>query len=276
MKPRQTLSASTVLLFPMALACGLLAACGGSSSDGHGPNDGHDSHGEAAHGTPHFSYEGETGPERWGDLSEDWVLAKTGREQSPIDLVADQAMAGESTLELSYQDSPVTLLHNGHTVQMNYAPGSSMAIDGASYALKQFHFHTPSEHTLNGEATPMEVHLVHQNSDGDLAVLGVMVVAGEENAFLAKFWNVLPTEEAPAVTHDDLSVNVADLLPANRSFFRYEGSLTTPPCTEGVRWTVLQDPVEASQAQIDKLHGIMGSNARPVQPLNERTLQLVQ
>jgi carbonic anhydrase len=122
----------------------------------------------------------------------------------------------------------------------------------------------------------MEAHLVHKNAQGDLAVLGVMIMAGDENAFLAKFWDKLPEQAGEPQTHGDVMVNVGDLLPEDRTSFRYSGSLTTPPCSEGVRWTVLQTPISASEAQIAKLQGITGKNARPVQPLNGRTLQVVR
>ncbi len=244
----------------------LVSLVGCKSAEHQSPGDDH---------APHFSYEGETGPSHWGDLSDEWELARTGRRQSPIDLSDPTAEAGPP-LQLSYRAAPLEIVNNGHAVQVNYAPGSRMVIDAETFALKQFHFHTPSEHTIDGRQAPMEVHLVHANAAGGLAVLGVMVEEGAENPFLAKFWGVLPGVEGPPEQHADIQVDVSDLLPKSHASYRYSGSLTTPPCSENVDWIVLRTPVQASRAQIAKLHGITGKNARPVQPLNDREADLIR
>jgi carbonic anhydrase len=229
-----------------------------------------DEHG--SHDKPHFAYEGEHGPSHWGDLSNDWALAKTGRQQSPIGI--NGAVTGsEAKLNLSYHSTPVHIVNNGHAVQVNYQDGSTLSIADDEYSLKQFHFHTPSEHTIDTKQSPMEAHLVHANAQGQLCVLGVMINEGAENPFLAKFWGKIPTHQGPVHRHNDISVNVADFLPSNLSTFRYSGSLTTPPCSEGVRWLLLETPVTASRAQIEKLQHITGKNARPVQSLNGRKIR---
>jgi len=228
-------------------------------------------HSHATGDKPHFAYEGEHGPSHWGDLSSDWVLAKTGKSQSPID-IKSPASGEEDGLDLSYKSTPVHLVNNGHGVQVDYAKGSTLSIGGDTYSLLQFHFHTPSEHTISGRQSPMESHLVHANDTGDLAVLGVMINEGAENSFLAKFWGKLPEQPGPVQEHDDITVNVQDFLPSDLKTYRYSGSLTTPPCSENVRWILLQTPVTASKEQIRKLQTITGKNARPVQALNGRKI----
>jgi carbonic anhydrase len=221
----------------------------------------------------HWSYEGDTGPENWGDLSEEFETCATGESQSPIDIVVEDVVEGEDdqTLEIEYKDTPVTLTNNGHSIQVNYEPGSTITVDGQTYELLQFHFHNPSEHRVDGELATMELHLVHQDEDGNIAVIGVLLEEGDANEALAPFWGEWTEEEGEAEL-EDVTVNAADLLPNNKSYYTYEGSLTTPPCTEGVRWIMMTTPVEISEEQADTYAEILGGTNRPVQPLNGRVV----
>lgn len=223
------------------------------------------------HDKPHWGYAGEAGPEKWGDLSEEFALCKTGNMQSPIDLGAADIQA-QFGVKAAYKPGPLTVVNNGHTVQANLAPGSTLSSGIARYRLLQVHFHTPSEEVLYGLPYPMVAHFVHKDHAGNLAVLGVLFEEGAHNAELEKIVRAAPKQEAEAETVKGVTFDPSKLIPANLSVYRYEGSLTTPPCTEGVRWHVAKNRVTASAAQIAALHAIMGDNARPVQPLHGRLL----
>lgn len=219
---------------------------------------------------PHWGYEGEHGPDHWAELEEDFALCSAGHSQSPID-VSGATDVGLSDIAFHYGETPLSVLNNGHTIQVNVEPGSTITYNGRDYALLQFHFHHPSEHTVNGEAAPMEIHFVH-SADGDLAVVGVMLVADEmaAEAYAPIFAN-LPAE-AETTVDTDITLNLTDLLPAETTFTTYSGSLTTPPCSEGVRWLVLDEPVALTDAEIEAFAALFELNARPVQPLNDRDL----
>lgn len=220
---------------------------------------------------PHWTYEGEEGPEFWGELAPEFELCSVGHSQSPID-IQDAEQADITDIQFSYQPSAMNILNNGHTIQVNYDAGSSIVFDGSEYALKQFHFHHPSEHTINGESAVMEIHFVHQNAAGYLAVVGVMLMEGDaDNAAYAPIFNALPAEKSDPQAVGEISA--ADLMPANSKFYTYSGSLTTPPCSQGVRWLLLTEPVTLSAAQIEAFAAIFEMNARPVQPLHDRELQ---
>lgn len=227
-----------------------------------------------AEGPVHWTYEGTEGPEHWGDLSHDFELCKIGAQQSPVDIPAN-APTNPGDLTFHYQPSALSILNNGHTIQANYDAGSTMTVAGKTYNLAQFHFHIPSEHELNGELKAMELHLVHQATDGELAVVGILLVPGQENAALAPVFGNLPANQQDAAPVAGATVNASDFLPADHTFYRYDGSLTTPPCTEGVKWQVMQNPVEVSQAQIDAFKAIFPEDARPAQPLGNRAFLLV-
>ncbi|RME46322.1 MAG: carbonic anhydrase family protein [Caldilineae bacterium] len=224
----------------------------------------------AASGPVHWGYEGENGPEHWGELSPDFATCSTGTEQSPVDIPAS-APINAANIVFNYQPTALNIVNNGHTIQVNYDEGSSMQVEGKTYNLLQFHFHAPSEHTLDGQYSDMEMHLVHQSADGEYAVVGVMLKRGAENPAYAPVMNNLPPTEGEPETISGVSVNAADLLPADQSYYRYNGSFTTPPCTEGVKWFVLTAPVELSDAQVSAFEQIYSGNYRPVQPLNNRT-----
>ncbi len=221
---------------------------------------------------PHWGYEGEEGPAHWGDLSEEYAACKDGHSQSPIDITGALPV-DLNALRFDYQDSPLLIFNNGHTIQVNYAPGSTLIYNEITYTLLQFHFHQPSEHTINGEYADMEIHLVHQSADGRLAVVGVMMNVGDnvDSDYEVVFSN-LPAEPVEPPEEAELMVNAFDLLPEMQTFYTYEGSLTTPPCTEIVRWLVMTEPVELSADEIMAFGEIYDANNRPVQPLNTRDL----
>jgi carbonic anhydrase len=226
-----------------------------------------------ASGPVHWSYEGEEGPAHWGELSPDFAACSEGQEQSPINIPAG-APANPADISFNYNPTALNIVNNGHSVQVNYDEGSSMMIDGKEYNLLQFHFHADSEHTLDGSYTDMEMHLVHQSDDGEYAVVGVMMNRGAENAAYAPVWDNMPAEEGDPQTVSGVSVNAADLLPADQSYYRYSGSFTTPPCTEGVKWFVMSNPVELSDAQISAFEQIYNGNFRPTLPMNARSFLL--
>lgn len=220
---------------------------------------------------PHFSYSGLTGPANWGVLAEEWSACREGIEQSPVDIAGTTANAELPELVIDYHDTPAHLMNNGHTWQVNYETGSTLTYDGDTYDLLQFHFHAPSEHSIDGQRADAELHLVHSNSDGDLAVVGVLINAGAANTWLAEFWDDIPRSEGE--TELGYEINAEGGLPADRSYYTYPGSLTTPPCSEIVTWLVLKTPIEASQEQIDAMNNNLGDNARPLQSLNGRTIE---
>ncbi|PHQ94334.1 MAG: carbonate dehydratase [Pseudoalteromonas sp.] len=182
-------------------------------------------------------------------------------------------------IKRSYQQDVVTLIDELKSTlevqqygELNYAAGSSLQSEGAEYDLLQFHFHSPSEHTLNGKSFPLEVHFVHKAQDGTLAVVGVMFEEGAENAELAKIWKDMP-KAANDVTTSDVTVNAGNLLPVDQTVIRYAGSLTTPPCSEGVKWHVMTSPIEVSKEQVEKFLSTVPANNRPLQPLNDRSFK---
>lgn len=224
----------------------------------------------AAEGSPHWSYEGHEGPEHWGELTPDFKTCDVGVQQSPVDLVGP-VPAKVGAVKPSFKKMPLEVLNNGHTVQVNCAPGSGSRIAGKQFDLLQFHFHHPSEHLLDGRSLAMECHFVHRSSDGQLAVLGVFIREGRANEMLAPIWRAMPRRKADAYK-PGVTIDPAALLPEDRTYFRYHGSLTTPPCSEGVLWTVFAQPVEASSEQIQTFAAMFPNNARPVQTLNRRYL----
>ncbi len=225
---------------------------------------------KADHATHEWGYEGEKGPARWGKLKPEYAACQTGTSQSPINLTG--ATAGAGTILPAYVPSPVNILNNGHTIQINLNGASTLTAGGRVYRLVQFHFHTPSENQIEGNASELEVHLVHKSDDGALAVIGIMFEPGAENPVLASLWDHLPAEEGPEKIVERLIIHPNGLLPADRDHYAFSGSLTTPPCSEGVAWFVMRHPLTASGAQIAAFRKLFENNARPVQPLNGRTV----
>lgn len=218
---------------------------------------------------PHWSYTGVDGPENWGELAPQFATCAVGTHQSPIDL-APAVYGDVPPIEFSYAPAPVTILNNGHTVQVDYPEGSSISLGGVRYQVAQYHFHAPSEHTIGGVSYPAELHIVHANDAGELAVVGILLTEGAANAALEPVLANLPVTTAPPVDLG-LTVDAADFLPVDHTSYRYNGSLTTPPCTEGVNWIVMSTPVEVSADQIARLNAVLAGNSRPVQAVNDRT-----
>lgn len=219
---------------------------------------------------PHWEYNGEAGPVHWAKLTPEFGQC-AGSNQSPVDLNG-LVEAKLAPLVLHYQAGGNTVVNNGHTVQVGYAPGSTLQLDGTRFELKQFHFHAPSENLIEGKSYPLEGHLVHVSDKEEIAVVAVMFEAGKANPALAAAWSALPAKvgETQALK---APLSAEQLLPESRDYYRFSGSLTTPPCSEGVRWLVMKQPVEVSQAQIDAFKAVMHhSNNRPVQPLNGRVV----
>lgn len=217
----------------------------------------------------HWSYSGEDGPRQWGDLSADYLMCSQGRNQSPIDLTG----AVDADLDELILDYPnrgiVGEVNNGHTIQENLKPGNFVTIQGQKYEAKQFHFHSPSEHRINGKSYPLEIHVVHTNREDQIAVLGIMFDEGEENSMLDKLNGFRPAELEPYTGPVDYNL----LITTRDQYYTYNGSLTTPPCSEGVRWVVLKNPITASREQIDRFHDAMGADTnRPIQPHAARTI----
>jgi carbonic anhydrase len=217
----------------------------------------------------HWSYGGEGAPQNWGKLDKEFATCASGRNQSPIDL-AKFTHGDLKPLGLDYRAGTAEILNNGHTVQVNYRPGSFLTAGGRRFELKQFHFHAPSENTFAGRHFPLEGHLVHADKDGKLAVVAVMFSEGAANPLLAALWKTMPASEGDKKALAE-SGNALQLLPAERDYLQFTGSLTTPPCSEGVLWLVIQKPATASKAQLEAFSKTMGfANNRPVQPLNAR------
>ncbi len=225
--------------------------------------------------TANWGYTGANGPRHWAKLSDEFSVCANGRRQSPIDL--PEASAGTSAgsapmLAFTYEASDLEIINTGHTIQANVPPGNSLRVGDDVYELVQFHFHSPSENQVDGRSYPLEMHLVHRNEDGDLAVVGVLFEDGPANAELAGIWEDLPEDAGATV---EVSLNPEQLLPAERSFYRFGGSLTTPPCSEGVDWFVLAEPRTISTGQARAFVDLIGENARPPQPLFGRTITFV-
>jgi carbonic anhydrase len=236
------------------------------------------SNADPAHGPVHWGYGKDDGPAVWGDLSPAWEACARGRAQSPIDLAVAEERELEdvafgyrpASLAIVHHEHVIDVLNNGHTIQVNYDEGSTIEIGGVGFELVQYHFHAPSEHTVGGRHFPMEMHLVHKSAAGELAVAGVLIDEGGHNAAFEPVWKHLPDEPGKLDHLEHVMVDIDELLPPDRRSYRYPGSLTTPPCSEGVRWLVFVEPVALSKEQIAAFRAIVHDNNRPVQPLEDR------
>jgi carbonic anhydrase len=250
-----------------ALVAGVLAlaGCGGDSDPGDGAA-------EDAGATPDWSYSGEDGPANWASLDPSFRECGEGREQSPIDLT-DPVDGEIGKFEPRSEPAPGTVSNTGHSIEVSLHDAGSVRKGDTEYDLDQFHFHVPSEHAIDGKRYPAEVHIVHATEDEEFAVLGVVLETGAENEALAQALEKVPLE-AGEERELEGEIDATDLLPAGGSgtVFRYAGSLTTPPCTEGVVWTFFEEPIELSRQQLDQLARAYDDNARPLQPLNDREL----
>jgi len=258
-------------------ACVALALLGGCAA----PRPTSRSSASPAEGDPEWHYEGATGPEHWGALSPAFRLCGEGRRQSPID-IRDAMPEGQTpALQLRFPAASLRIAHhehvadginNGHTIQINYDDGDTLTVGPATYPLVQYHFHHPSEHTVDGRRYPMEMHMVHRAADGAMAVVGVLIEEGPHNAAFDPVWVHLPERRGEELHYEHITVDVDALLPARHNAYRYEGSLTTPPCTEGVNWFVLADPIALDRGQIRAFEQRVADNNRPIQPRNGRAV----
>jgi carbonic anhydrase len=237
----------------------------------------------------HWSYfDGPEGPENWGNLSKDNLACLKGKSQSPININIDRAVKAQlNPIEFIYRPSPLSIIDNGHTIMVNYGEGSNLMVDGRQYRLVQFHFHKPSEEAINGERTDMVAHLVHQHHDGSLAVVAVLMTtikpassrkywwgddSIKENALINTLWNNVPLVKGKIDT-PGVMIDINQMLPADKSYFTYMGSLTTPPCSENVLWLVLKTPIYVSDDQVNNFDRIYQMNARPLQPKGDRLVK---
>ncbi len=219
---------------------------------------------------PHWSYDGQESAAHWAMLSPAYMACEAGSHQSPIDITMPRHTKTQERLAFHYHSASVRAVDNGHTIQVNVPPGSELHLNGRIYRLRQFHFHDPSEHHIDGRASPMEIHLVHQDSRGHIAVIGVLVEAGPSNQSLVNLWSTLSTKAGEQGLERSFDPRL--LVPASHHHVSYHGSLTTPPCTEGVQWIVLRDPITMSARQIAQFVSVIGHNARPIQPLHDRRI----
>jgi carbonic anhydrase len=219
-----------------------------------------------------WGYTGHNSPEKWGSLSPNYQMCDIGKNQSPINITTS-VDANLPPIEFNYKTLPTEILNKGQTVQVNVKPGSSIVVDGVTYALKQYHFHTPSENHIAGKDFPLEAHFVHADSNGNLAVVAVMFEKGKANSQLAELWQNMPMKAGKNYTFKGEVKNIHSLLPQNQEYYRFNGSLTTPPCSEGVKWIVMKEPLTVSKEQVEKFSlAINGTNNRPVQPQNARII----
>ncbi|WP_256354438.1 carbonic anhydrase [Variovorax sp. dw_308] len=219
----------------------------------------------------HWSYSGHLGPAEWAEADSSFATCKLGKIQSPID-IRGAKVADLPAIRFDYKPSPLKVIDNGHTIQVNYAPGSSIEVGGTRYELVQFHFHKPSEEKIGGKAHAMVAHLVHKSADGKLAVVAVLLDKGGASSLIDTVWKNLPKEKE----HErdvDAMVDATALLPGNKGYYTFEGSLTTPPCSEDVRWFVLKTPVRIAGSEIAAFGKHYAMNARPTQPLNGRAIE---
>ncbi|WP_317201318.1 carbonic anhydrase family protein [Janthinobacterium sp.] len=227
---------------------------------------------QAADKHAHWAYTGHGGPTHWNELEEGFSGCKLGTQQSPID-IRGASKAALAPIDFHYAPGAAAVVNNGHTVQVNLAAGGSITLPDGEYKLLQFHFHTPSEEKINGVGYPLVAHFVHKSEAGKLAVVAVLFQKGAPNAALKEVFAAMPAK-ADGSKELEGAFDPAAVLPARRGYYAYMGSLTTPPCSEGVRWQVLKEPVNLSAAQLRAFQKLYPMNARPVQSLNGRTLEV--
>jgi carbonic anhydrase len=217
----------------------------------------------------HWEYAGKAGPTHWAELNPDYFSCNGGKNQSPVDLTG-LINAELPPLYFNYTHGPNELLNDGHTVHVHFPPGNTLTLNEHSFELKELHFHTPSEHHIEGRAFPLEGHLVHADAQGNLAVVSLLYQEGAPNPIIAQLWNALPKH--PGERHLLMEqITALEFIPPSQSYDFYPGSLTTPPCTEGVEWIVLEQPLSISPQQVHTFMQVIHyPNNRPVQPLNAR------
>jgi carbonic anhydrase len=256
--PRPTLSI-------LALTAGLLAvaACSPKQADEH--------HGEGPSGPviTKWTYEGATGPEHWAQLGGKASLCGTGARQSPLD-ISGVTKPQSSSVVLNYNSVQATIQNTGKTVRITPQNGGGLVLDGVNYPLKYIEFHSPSEHAIGGHRSTLESQFVHENAKGETVIVAVLYDVGVADPMLGSLWTYLPTDPGQPIPLADLLINAQDLLPATEDFYAYSGSLTTPPCTEGVTWMIYSSPLSISTEQADAFARLVGPNARPMQQRHDR------
>ena len=241
---------------PLFVIIGTLALVAGSA-----PQERHPEHS--------WDYGETNGPSHWGDLKPEFALCKNGHRQSPIDIRNPQK-ADLPSIRFEYKPSPLHIIDNGHTIMVNYGPGSFLSVGEKKYELKQFHFHRPSEEQINGKSFDMTMHIVHTDEAGKLAVVAVLLQQGEGNPLVGELWKDLPEEKEKEERLDNIQIDVSRILPDDRSYYTFSGSLTTPPCSEDVMWFVLKHPTTVSAQEIEQFSHLYRNNTRPTQPLYDR------
>jgi carbonic anhydrase len=245
------------------------AAALAAAQQGHG-NTASLEHG----GEVHWAYEGANGPQAWGQLKPEFNVCAIGKRQSPINIEDNATLQGPAEpIGFVYTPSNGTVINNGHTIQVDVQGDNSITVRGSNYRLLQFHFHTPSEEQVNFKRYAMVAHLVHKNAEGQLAVVAVLLEPGASNTLLDKVWTYMPLDTADKVRMPQDMLNLNELLPKDQRYYQFMGSLTTPPCTEGVLWMVLKSPVQMSRNQYRLFTQLYPNNARPVQPVNGRPVR---
>ncbi|WP_159737249.1 carbonic anhydrase [Vibrio atypicus] len=213
-----------------------------------------------------WGYEGEHGPEHWGEFASECA---NGKNQSPVN-IESATDADLKDLQFDYEGKVISLLNNGHTLQTSLEGSNTLKVDGKAFQLKQFHFHTPSENHVDGKEYPLEAHFVHADEQGNLAVVAVFFKLGESNSTLAKLLQNIPSKDQNIAIKVPFDADA--LIPSDKEYYRFSGSLTTPPCSEGVRWLVLKDVQSISPEQVKQFANVMGENNRPIQALNARVI----
>ena len=242
-----------------------------AAQQGHGTASG--DHG----GEVHWAYEGANGPLAWGKLKPEFNVCAIGKRQSPINIEDNATLQGPAEpIQFAYTPSNGTVINNGHTIQVDVQGDNSITIRGSNYRLLQFHFHTPSEEQVNFKRYAMVAHLVHKNAEGQLAVVAVLLEPGLSNPLLEKVWTYMPLDTEDRVRMPQELLNMNELLPKDQRYYQFMGSLTTPPCTEGVLWMVLKAPMQMSKNQYRLFTQLYPNNARPVQPVNGRPVRDAQ
>jgi carbonic anhydrase len=228
-------------------------------------------------GDVHWDYEGENGPSAWGRLKPEFNLCAIGKRQSPIHIEDGSTLQGPAeVLRFDYTPSNATVVNNGHTIQVDVQGENSITVRGSNYRLLQFHFHTPSEEQVNFKRSAMVAHLVHRNAEGQLAVVAVLLEPGVANAAIDKVWTYMPLDSGDRVRMPPGLLNLNELLPTDQRYYQFMGSLTTPPCSEGVLWMVLKQPMTIGASQYKLFTQLYPNNARPVQPVNGRVVRNAQ
>lgn len=228
-------------------------------------------------GEVHWAYEGENGPQTWGKLKPEFNLCAIGKRQSPINIEDGNTLAGPAEpIQFNYTPSNATVVNNGHTIQVDLQGENAITVRGSSYRLVQFHFHSPSEEQVNFKRFAMVAHLVHKNDEGQLAVVAVLLEQGTSNQLIDKVWTYMPLDANDRVRMPRDMLNMNELLPADQRYYQFMGSLTTPPCSEGVLWMVLKQPMQISKSQFRLFTQLYPNNARPVQALNGRPVRDAQ